>query len=157
MTTDAHHPEDAAKITRRRMLGWTVAGFGTAWTALALYPIYRYLNSAAHFQQASAVTEVSLGDPAKLPVNQGQNFQFGNIPGILVHAPQDNSFHAYNAVCTHLGCTVQYRPDKQLIWCACHGGQYDPVTGKVLAGPPPRPLEAFKVATRNNQIVVSAT
>ncbi|MBI4391409.1 MAG: Rieske (2Fe-2S) protein, partial [candidate division NC10 bacterium] len=61
---------------------------------------------------------------------------------------------AFSAVCTHLNCTVQYRPDLSHIWCACHNGHFD-LTGKNIAGPPPRPLETFVVNARGNQIVVS--
>ena len=61
---------------------------------------------------------------------------------------------AFSAVCTHLNCTVQYRPDLSQIWCACHNGHFD-LNGKNVEGPPPRPLEAFAVNARGNQIVVS--
>jgi Rieske Fe-S protein len=57
-------------------------------------------------------------------------------------------------VCTHLNCTVQYRADLSHIWCACHNGHFD-LNGKNIAGPPPRPLEAFAVNARGDQIVVT--
>jgi Rieske Fe-S protein len=46
------------------------------------------------------------------------------------------------AICTHLNCTVCYQPGENRIYCACHEGYYD-VDGRVLAGPPPRPLQEF--------------
>ena len=58
-------------------------------------------------------------------------------------------------ICTHLGCTVQYREDKDAIWCACHGGQYDAHTGKNVAGPPPKPLTPLKVEVSGDKIIVS--
>ena len=54
-------------------------------------------------------------------------------PGIIVR-DQAGEFHAFSAICTHLGCTVQYRPDNADIWCACHNGHYD-VTGRNVSGP----------------------
>ncbi|MBI2884427.1 MAG: Rieske 2Fe-2S domain-containing protein, partial [Candidatus Methylomirabilis oxyfera] len=60
---------------------------------------------------------------------------------------------AFSAVCTHLQCTVQYREDRQDIWCACHNGVYD-LNGKNISGPPPRPLEALKLNVRGDQIIV---
>jgi len=42
---------------------------------------------------------------------------------------------------------VQYRAETSQIWCACHNGLYD-LSGSVVSGPPPRPLEAFKVNLR---------
>ena len=61
---------------------------------------------------------------------------------------------AFSAVCTHLACTVQYRPDFQHIWCACHNGHYD-LQGKNIAGPPPRPLDAYKVDIAGDEVYVT--
>ena len=83
-----------------------------------------------------------------------KNFKFGSAPALLVRS-EDGSFHAYNAICTHLGCTVQYNEEKKNIWCACHGGVYDTVTGKNLAGPPPKPLKALNVEVQEGEIIVS--
>jgi Rieske Fe-S protein len=49
---------------------------------------------------------------------------------------------------------VQYRDEKQEIWCACHNGVYD-LNGKNVSGPPPRPLEEYKVNVKGDQLVVS--
>jgi cytochrome b6-f complex iron-sulfur subunit len=42
----------------------------------------------------------------------------------------------------------------QRIWCACHNGVYD-LSGKNVSGPPPRPLEAYDVHVRGDEIYVS--
>lgn len=141
-------------MPRRHFLQILVGFFGTLWGILALYPIFRYLRPSADLVPQTNVTSVTLGDARSIPVGQGQNFQFGSVPGIITHTAP-NAFHAFNATCTHLGCTVQYRADIQRIWCACHGGQYDPETGQVLAGPPPRPLEPLKVTLQDGKIMVS--
>jgi len=42
-----------------------------------------------------------------------------------------------------------------VIWCACHNGRFD-LDGRVLSGPPPRPLAAFKTSgSLDTRIVVS--
>ena len=56
----------------------------------------------------------------------------------------ENDFRAFSAVCTHLECIVTFRQELQLIWCYCHNGVYD-LRGKNIAGPPPRPLAAYRV------------
>ena len=48
----------------------------------------------------------------------------------------------FSATCTHLGCQVLWDGDAKKFRCPCHGGVYD-VTGKVLDGPPPRPLSTI--------------
>ena len=90
---------------------------------------------------------------SELPPNSGKIFKFGNKPGILVRSAS-GEFKAFSAVCTHLDCIVQYRPDTKQIWCACHNGQYN-LNGKNIGGPPPRPLEEYKVNTRGDDVVVT--
>jgi Rieske Fe-S protein len=79
-------------------------------------------------------------------------FPFGGQPGLLIRNA-DGSYRAFTAVCTHLGCTVQYKSAESAIWCACHNGRYD-LTGRNVSGPPPRPLEAFVVHESGDEIVV---
>jgi len=45
---------------------------------------------------------------------------------------------ATSAKCTHEGCTVRYKADESIIWCACHNGRFD-LDGRVLSGPPRAP------------------
>lgn len=52
----------------------------------------------------------------------------------------DGTLAACSSVCTHLGCAVLWQKDSQRLVCPCHEGMFDPTTGQVLAGPPPRPL-----------------
>lgn len=139
---------------RRHFLQLLIGIFGLMWGGMALYPIFQYLSPPKNNLANADVSSVTVGSAASLPVNQGKNFQFGSIPGLVIHTP-DGQFHAFDAICTHLGCTVQYRPDLGHIWCACHGGQYDPQTGKNISGPPPKPLTALKVDVKGGQIVVS--
>jgi Rieske Fe-S protein len=49
----------------------------------------------------------------------------------------------FSATCTHLGCQVLWDASKKHFKCPCHGGVYD-VSGKVLDGPPPRPLTVIE-------------
>ena len=39
---------------------------------------------------------------------------------------------------------MEFRKDRKLIWCNCHNGQYD-LTGRNIAGPPPKPLTPYAV------------
>jgi Rieske Fe-S protein len=89
----------------------------------------------------------------ELAMNTAKIFRFGNRPGILVHTPY-GELKAFSAVCTHLNCTVQYDDEASVIWCACHNGKFD-LNGQVISGPPPRPLEAYQVNVRGDEIVVS--
>jgi Rieske Fe-S protein len=130
---------------RRRSFLDLILGFGFVSTALAvLYPLWRYLNPPAGGE--APTTSVVAGKAATLRPNSGVVFKFGDRPAILVRTP-DGELRAFNAVCTHLNCTVQYRADTSQIWCACHNGIYD-LGGNVVSGPPPRPLEPYVVNLR---------
>lgn len=58
-----------------------------------------------------------------------------------------------SAVCSHLGCLVNYRKESREFVCPCHGGKYD-IAGKNVAGPPPIPLTAYPVEVRNGKVMV---
>jgi nitrite reductase/ring-hydroxylating ferredoxin subunit len=50
-------------------------------------------------------------------------------------------------ICPHLGCPVNWHPDRKEFMCPCHGGIFD-ANGKRVSGPPPRDMDAlvdFKV------------
>lgn len=148
-------PVHAGRVPRRTFLDWFL-GLGFVSTATAfLYPILRYLIPPSGGEPDTAsVVAAKLVD---LKPNSGLVFKFGNRPAILVRAA-DDQLRAFSAVCTHLECTVQYRSDTSQIWCACHNGIYD-LSGSVVSGPPPRPLQPFKVNVRGEsgkeEVVVS--
>ena len=58
-----------------------------------------------------------------------------------------------SAVCSHLGCLVNYRIESKEFVCPCHGGKYD-LTGGNIAGPPPAPLTKYPVEVRNGMVMV---
>jgi len=140
--------------TRRLFLGAAgIAGLGYA--AAIGYPVYRYLASPIEESAAAtAVTEVTLRDAQKLPEGAALMFKFGSQPAMLIHH-KDDSWVALGAVCSHLGCTVQYVPARNVIHCNCHGGEYDPATGKNISGPPPRPLKRYVVKMTPDGALVS--
>ncbi len=88
-----------------------------------------------------------LGSVKGLPVNSAGQYTdpISGDPALLVHLP-GGQFVAYDAVCTHAGCTVQYDPTQQQLACPCHGAVFDPAHGaQVLAGPAPQPLALLQV------------
>jgi len=147
-------PEQADLGTRRAFLAAAGAA-GVAYTLALAYPIYRYLASPAEMAaNATAVTQVTLKDAHKLAAGSALMFKFGSSPAVLIHH-KDGRWIAMTAVCTHLGCTVQYEADQDRIHCSCHGGVYDPYTGLNVSGPPPKPLKLFKVAVNPDGVEIS--
>ncbi len=116
-----------------------------------LYPILKFvLPPETAEMESNTVVAAAAGE---LAPNSGKIFRFGREPGLLVRLP-DGEYRAFSAICTHLACIVQYRPQEHDIWCACHNGIYD-LHGRNVSGPPPRPLEHYDVHLQKQEIVVA--
>jgi thiosulfate dehydrogenase (quinone) large subunit len=64
----------------------------------------------------------------------------------LVVQPQSGSFIAFDAVCPHAGCTVQYDGNSKLFICPCHGSEFNGSTGAVELGPAQTGLKRLTIA-----------
>lgn len=73
-------------------------------------------------------------------------------PVIVVRA--GDRFVAYSAVCTHLGCIVNWDAQRKAFLCPCHAATFDQ-NGKVVDGPPPAPLKEYKVSEAGGKIYIS--
>ena len=142
---------DTSTGERRSFLNYLLGAGTLATLGAVFYPILRFMIPPEVVE--SAASSVVACKVPEIKPNEGKIFKFGSRPGLLVQAAP-GEYRAFSAICTHLDCTVQYRPDEKMIWCACHNGRYD-LTGKNISGPPPRPLEEFKVNVRGDEIVVS--
>ena len=87
-----------------------------------------------------------LGPAKDVPVGQAATFTIPSSgdPGIALQ-PSAGTFLAYDAVCPHAGCQVNYYAANDLLVCPCHGSQFEVSTGNVLSGPAPRGLTKLKV------------
>lgn len=63
------------------------------------------------------------------------------------------SVHALSATCTHLGCQVRWDAGATQFRCPCHGGVFD-AAGRVVAGPPPRPLDRLETRVEGGTVRV---
>ena len=62
-----------------------------------------------------------------------------NGQAAAVYRGLDSEIHVRSAVCTHMGCYVQWN-DAERTWdCPCHGSRFK-VTGDVIGGPAEQPL-----------------
>jgi thiosulfate dehydrogenase [quinone] large subunit len=66
-------------------------------------------------------------------------------PGVLLRLA-DGTYVAFDAVCTHAGCTVEFDRPSGFLLCPCHGAAFDPHNrAAVIAGPARRPLSAIPI------------
>jgi cytochrome b6-f complex iron-sulfur subunit len=145
------HCPSAKPIPRRGFVELLLGGGFLATATAFIYPVLRYFVPPKTTDLGGdSVVAAKVGD---LKPNSGKIFRFGSRPGLLI-LTASGEYRAMSAVCTHLSCTVQYRPDTNEVWCACHNGTYG-LDGRNISGPPPRPLQAFDVQVRGDEIYVS--
>lgn len=155
MSNECGLPPAQELLKRRTFVSVALGGVGLCYAAAIGYPVYRYLKSPVESAAAeAAVTEVSLPEAQKLAAGSVLMFKFGARTSMLIHH-KDGTWVAFDAVCTHLGCTVQYQSDQDRIHCACHGGVYNAHTGTNVSGPPPRPLRRYEVKVMDTGVTVS--
>jgi len=63
------------------------------------------------------------------------------------------TYVAYSQKCTHLSCAVYYSKESNKLECPCHRGYFDVNDGRVLAGPPTRPLPRIELEARGDQLI----
>ena len=134
------------QTTRRALLKGVFGALSALGLGFLAYGGYRFLAPGA-----------GGGEPVEIPMEKisaggAAFFQYGGSPGILLRS-EEGTFRAFSLVCTHLACTVTWKADKKEFYCPCHDGFFDS-DGKVLSGPPPGPLERWKVEVKGDKVVV---
>ena len=152
--------ETPEALSRRRFLeklSIALAGFCATVVGLPLIgfvvaPLFRKvpeqwvtLGKVGDFQVGKTVT-VTVIDTSPLP--------WAGITAknaVWLRRESRDSFIAFSANCTHLGCPVRWMEGAELFMCPCHGGVYYK-DGNVAAGPPPRPLVRYDVRIENGEV-----
>ncbi len=90
----------------------------------------------------------------EIPVGGSRIFNYPgpNDPCILIH-PTENEFAAYSQKCTHLSCAVYYKAERARFECPCHEGYFSAKDGRVLQGPPQRPLPRIKLQRQGDRLI----
>lgn len=133
---------------RRKFLGVCLAGATAAAAVAAGYPVFRYLAPRSG-QGGAAKLVIPAGE---LKEGDARFFEFAGSSAVLVKT-RGGELVALSAVCTHLGCIVQWEKEKQQFLCPCHGGLFS-TEGTVLGGPPPRPLAKIPLTVTEGNITV---
>jgi Rieske Fe-S protein len=88
-----------------------------------------------------------------IPVGGSLLFEYpAHSPARLLVRVDEQTFVAYEQQCTHLLCPVIPQVEERRLHCPCHNGSFDLLTGRVLAGPPRRPLARVKLEVRDGSV-----
>ena len=97
-------------------------------------------------QQGAALIKIPADAPSPYPAGD---------PGIIVKLP-DGTYVAYDATCTHNGCTVGWDAQDGVILCPCHGAAFDPANhAAVLGGPTNTPLPELPIVVDHQAGTIS--
>ena len=154
---------DEQKISRSNFLGlatWAIGGLISLGMGI---PAIAYIIGPA-LSRSSSQEWVRLGPTSKVELKTPTLFKFTiqrktgwivNEEEVSVYVLTDNGrdFIAMSNVCTHLGCRVRWISDQEEFFCPCHNGVFDK-EGKVVSGPPPRPLDRYEVKVEDDQLLV---
>jgi cytochrome b6-f complex iron-sulfur subunit len=129
---------------RRRIVWATVAGAVTTFFLMFVrFFLPRSILEPSPLFRIGAPADYALGVDTKWQ----QQYR------IWVTRTSDRLFVIY-AVCTHLGCTPDWKASENKFKCPCHGSGYDS-EGINFEGPAPRPMDRAKVSLdAEGQIVV---
>ena len=111
-------------------------------------------------QLAVAKAQVSpkqkVGEKSALtPGGEALYFDYEEAPAVLI-VMKDGTPKAFYLACTHFGCITKWQVKEQIFFCPCHSGEFAP-DGKVLSGPPPKPLVELKVIADADTLYVEGT
>ena len=139
----------AAQVTRRTFLdrfgaGLAAATLGTGAVLAGLYAVPPPLRR-------DSLEELDIGPLAEIQEKGSKRFRFGREPCVAVWS--GGRVFALSTICSHLGCLVEWAPDRGHLACPCHRASFD-LEGNVLEGPPPRPLRTFLVSVEDGRVVV---
>ena len=129
---------------RRRIVWATVAGALTTFFLMFVrFFLPRSILEPSPLFRIGAPADYALGVDTKWQ----QQYR------VWVTRTSDRLFVIY-AVCTHLGCTPDWKASENKFKCPCHGSGYDS-EGIAFEGPAPRPMDRAKVSLdAEGQIVV---
>jgi cytochrome b6-f complex iron-sulfur subunit len=136
--TSGERPSEKNGLNRRDFLNEiSFAALGIASVGSAVVT-YRYLAPNVLFEPP---TKFRAGSPDLYPLNS-----VTYLPDQQVYIVRTGEgFYAVSAVCTHLGCITQWKPEADQIACPCHGSKFKP-DGVKIEGPAPRPLPHFLIS-----------
>lgn len=148
--SDSNNQDGA--MGRRRLITYLLGFSVVATLGGVLTPVIGYLWPPKR-ASAGGSGRVQVGTTADFPAGQGKVVPVNDKPVIVVNTAQ-GGLKAYSAICTHLGCIVEWDQARQFILCPCHDGRFNAVNGAIISGPPPAPLPELALTVEGDAVYV---
>lgn len=156
MSNDTHHPTPLAQ-PRRRFIATLLGAMSASVAGLLGVPLAGFFALPA--LRPRKVTWAEVGPVERFEVGRVAFVLLRPLTGgawpeetpkmaVFVTRRADGSFEVFHTHCTHVGCPISWNAGAQRFFSPCHGGVFD-ADGRVLAGPPPRPLDRHEWKVEN--------
>ena len=155
-------PAEEGTRTRRGFLKMSATVLGSVIAVAIGIPLIGtlagtiYRMKKLHWTGVAEVASLPLEQPVKLSwidqkVDEFIRERVERDVWAVKHSPAEVT--AYSPICPHLGCRYNWHPDKHKFICPCHGSVFS-ITGEVLGGPAPRPLDTLPKKIENGELSV---
>ncbi len=154
--------EGRGGTTRRGFLKAATAVLGSVVTLALAIPLVGtlvgtiYRTKKLQWARVGEVDSLPLEQPAKLSwmAETADEFVRESVErDVWAIKHSSTEVTIFSPICPHLGCGYKWHPDKNEFICPCHGSVYS-ITGKVLGGPAPRPLDTLLWKLENGGLYV---
>ena len=150
-------------VTRRSFYNIIINLMGTAMAAIVAVPAAGYLLLKPKSAQLNDFVEIA--DVDSLPVGRPKEILYlrTRVDGwkkiqektsTWVMKDEAGQVTAFAPQCTHLGCAYHWEADDKKFLCPCHNSIFDK-TGRVTAGPAPRPLDRHVTQIEGGKLLIS--
>lgn len=155
MTSDSAEqtqPTEAQDPGRRRFLSFCAGAISTVVAGALGLPLIGMFLAPLFVERKKIwlplgkVSDVKTGIPTRFTysyVKMDGWFEKTVYGSAYVVLGEDGNRIVLSNLCTHLGCGVRWDPGRKAFLCPCHDGVFAR-DGRVLSGPPPKPLARFE-------------
>jgi cytochrome b6-f complex iron-sulfur subunit len=138
---------DEKSISRRKLIGYTWIGASVVVVGELIFGTLAFLWPRRKESKGEKVFIAGKASDFKL----GEVVYFRKERVFVERSEQ--GFLVFSAVCTHLNCIVNWNETLKHFECPCHGATFNRF-GEVLGGPPPRPLDLYRLQIVGEKLVI---
>lgn len=155
-----------SKLDRRSFVKVVLTFLGSIMTAVIGLPFINYFITPA-LKVTKKEDWISVGPLEEYPIGKPTAFSFVRTQvngwertsynyGVYVLRESEEDVRVFSNICTHLSCRVTWKEDQDAYLCPCHDAAFD-IDGRVLHGPPPRPLDEFETKLEEGNLYIYLT
>jgi Rieske Fe-S protein len=151
---------------RRRFMTYCTEILLAGLSLLVAIPAIGYLLAPLWKREGAEAGFIDMGRLADLPIGEWRllalemvhqdgwkKAKFRHSLWVRRKAASDQEVTVLSPICPHLGCPINWHPDRSQFVSPCHGGVFD-AEGRYIAGPPPRSMDPIEFQVRAGRLLV---